>query len=1388
MKAKTRKNMLCAFVFGATLFAGIGGIAFSKDVGSAKAESSGAPVMRYGASVRYAKESETNGLRFSATVAAGNYNENATYGMLIAPEDYVKAYPLTAENVFGENAVYDFAEQSESGEWIYTGNKKRIINISYTTLESNADGNYEINGSILNIQEENINRNFVGRAYACVGGTYTMAQWASKEGEAADIANNTRSMRYVANACILSGAADETQKADLESAYMDKCYEVACDTSDYIATNCTGSESKISNRQKFTSDLPEGCDKAYAFFAQYGEQYNLFENMNLADYVRLKFLIKGAYILIRGWTVYELPEGGTAEWLAVICEKQSNGKWTINFNGVAATDIDNPFIGLSGNYAVSALYGVKDPAISSYTVIYKDENNRILASETVRKGEEATYISYLPEDEDLGNGYMRSVFATKWNDADGKSIDASLKNVQADLVAYRSSESVDYVTVTAPNDKVSTYNSLITPTKEGNVVYYFRSKETTHPYILYNGWTDCYSVEALENVWYKVVIDVVNKKVAVYDLDGTINGGEQSLKPDYTTNNVHFYNDKVTDLGAERISESYKSHKVTYKDAEGNDLFVEEVKSGSAAAYKRADETTADGYTVTYENKWEDSEGNEVNIASVTSDITVYYAGEKLIYKRHDKGEYLLPKSINEKISTANGITTFKLRFYNDSWTSFTLYQGKTYSHWDSDKLCQYGIDGSQNPQWFTVIMNANDKNVTVIASDGTKKTGTFTGFNAEEITICCKAADFDIAAVENVKKPINKILVYSNHAENVAPANNGEEKAFRYAVTELETLFREVTGAALSVEYVSDLSALDNNDENYFLLGYDLAEKNGFSLAGLTTETGYIIRKDKGNVYLYGKNGYGTLNAVYALLKQTANLEFYTGTDYTYEKTPFRYGEIRSVVFNPSVGRNWASGSLEDTDSSGNPDWAHWYRLGYVNSWQIVNGGYHNHLMVLPYETYGASHPEWYTSKVVTLNGTDESGRYRALNLAYGLTAADGKKMATAVADYIGSAIAAQAAEGNEKDQFYFGQEDNYTWSDSDLSRALKNKYGTFSAESILFINKVAAILEEKYPLSGRKVRLVMMAYNQTLEAPDYEKFKDELAFYNGNSYCVGVMFAPVESNLYRAAEDAATNGIKENYGAYHKSNAYYAAQLKEWNKFAEGRISVFYYSAHYDNYFVPLDSIANMASKYRMFAENGVTDLTDMGQLAGGSEYTDWNDLKLYMKSKYAENAYRTDEAELIRNFCNTYYGNARAGELMYNFYMAERAQYKFASDMALKACGSDATGCHLIRDVLFDKKFWSANGNESADLLKGWCESLENALRMVNSESEYAKRIRREGIAIRYLLVGLFGDMSYGTMTDIIADAKECGITKFAEGIAYTFNGYGEDASSGLIDHLQ
>ena len=172
-------------------------------------------MMRKGAAVRLVEGS--NGLRFAADFSAETkelFGDDVTYGMIIVPRDYLTSgYELNYENFFGANKRF-----SHTGE---TG-KKAFINMEGLTPSLSEDGTYAIYGSITDILEKNITREFVGCGYVVdASGNYTFARYYNDE-----LDHNARSMYYVAQRSI---EADE---------YVDELQDLYVDTyKNYLTEN-----------------------------------------------------------------------------------------------------------------------------------------------------------------------------------------------------------------------------------------------------------------------------------------------------------------------------------------------------------------------------------------------------------------------------------------------------------------------------------------------------------------------------------------------------------------------------------------------------------------------------------------------------------------------------------------------------------------------------------------------------------------------------------------------------------------------------------------------------------------------------------------------------------------------------------------------------------------------------------------------------------------------------------------------------------------------------------------------------------------------------------------------------------------------------------------------
>lgn len=177
--------------------------------------------IREGASV-YVKDS-SNGIRFQMSILVSDYTAlisagTTTFGMIIMPADYlVTCGDLTVDNLFGENAIYGWGEN--------TSGKVPVICQTYSELAFNSTvltDDYYMNISIKDILEDNINRKFVAAGFVkcTINGVdyYRIATYKDN-----DITNSQRSMYEVAKAAYnaTNSSLGDTQKETLKTNYID---------------------------------------------------------------------------------------------------------------------------------------------------------------------------------------------------------------------------------------------------------------------------------------------------------------------------------------------------------------------------------------------------------------------------------------------------------------------------------------------------------------------------------------------------------------------------------------------------------------------------------------------------------------------------------------------------------------------------------------------------------------------------------------------------------------------------------------------------------------------------------------------------------------------------------------------------------------------------------------------------------------------------------------------------------------------------------------------------------------------------------------------------------------------------------------------------------------
>ena len=228
---RSKKVWITTFLSAAITLFGAGVAAMDYTVASADdtvTAESVSLVMDKGAGVRLGAADGNNGIRFVLTMDKAEYgalmekvgtNEDDLYseisfGMLITKASYVTdATDLTVENVFGEEAIYEWKPEGADENWKVSEGKSLVVNqtFAYLGTAKNYEEDYVGFASLVNLHDYNLTQEFIGRGYmkyTAKDGTvsYRMANYYEDTR-----ASNVRSMVYVAQK-----AAEDPEMSDYQ--------------------------------------------------------------------------------------------------------------------------------------------------------------------------------------------------------------------------------------------------------------------------------------------------------------------------------------------------------------------------------------------------------------------------------------------------------------------------------------------------------------------------------------------------------------------------------------------------------------------------------------------------------------------------------------------------------------------------------------------------------------------------------------------------------------------------------------------------------------------------------------------------------------------------------------------------------------------------------------------------------------------------------------------------------------------------------------------------------------------------------------------------------------------------------------------------------------------
>lgn len=379
--------------------------------------------------------------------------------------------------------------------------------------------------------------------------------------------------------------------------------------------------------------------------------------------------------------------------------------------------------------------------INVYTVTY--HKGGATTTEKVKHGENATGYEITPntESKEVLDGYVYT-HDEKWVTEENGMTVVSFDNITEDIDVYYKDEilvsrDVKYY---EPMGGAITYytirqmNAYVAGGQNGDVIFKVLVKSLATDgtpeeagktsFVIYGTATwsavNELGVSVLEqylNKWFTVKATAADKKVTVYNPDGTV--AAEKVFEAYAANTISLA--MHADIAVAAVNPAIPEIcTVTYLDENGDEIHSEKVFKGGAASeydYSKPDEDLGNGYTKNYKNiRWLDSSYNIADLNNVNADISVKLAYDVYVIKNSvvATSDKKLTE-INKFVSVGkDGKITFSVRINETGWAGFNIVAAGGY----------LGISGgvSASSVWYVVSIDTATGEITVATEDGAIK------------------------------------------------------------------------------------------------------------------------------------------------------------------------------------------------------------------------------------------------------------------------------------------------------------------------------------------------------------------------------------------------------------------------------------------------------------------------------------------------------------------------------------------------------------------------------------------------------------------------------------------------------------------------------------------
>lgn len=539
--------------------------------------------------------------------------------------------------------------------------------------------------------------------------------------------------------------------------------------------------------------------------------------------------------------------------------------------------------------------------------------------------------------------------------------------------------------------------------------------------------------------------------------------------------------------------------------------------------------------------------------------------------------------------------------------------------------------------------------------------------------------------------------LVRDGRAKAVVLVGPEADPPVHHAAEELVHFVKRMSGATLRRVHEPSDEAIN------IAVGPEAAKMldPSFGTTGLGADGIAMRSVGRRGLILAGQGQRGTLYAVYTLLEDHWGCRWWgpdastiprqatlrLPTDLNHQYTPpleYRY-PFWTEAFDPDWAvRNKANGSNRLDERRG----------GFTG-----HGGVHTFYRLIPPKQYFPKHPEWFS----LLHGkrTAERAQLCLSNMA--------------MQDELVKNLVEHIRRHPHPPVYSVSQNDWRGYCTCAKCQALADRYGGQSGLMVWFVNRVAERIEKEFP----DATISTLAYQYTRQPPENIRPRRNVV----------IQLCSIECSF--------------SVPLTHERNAAFRDDIIGWSKTAD-RLYIWDYTTNFRHHFMPHPNLRVLGPNVRFFVDHHARGIFEQGAYTTlGAEF---GELRAWVLAKLLWNP-RLDDRELIRTFCDGYYGPAAPHILQY---------IDLIHDAAAKA--EEPAVCLPSYKRRFDFLTFEV-------MSRAW-QCLAEAERAVKDKLEYAVRIEKAELPVMYAFLWRWPELRAGAEAQGAAWPVDRDITALAD----------------------